>query len=190
MSYCLQRKKHCSHASLATFWDFQLHFHDLDMTLNTKISYFRVFKIRCPNCQFLTKCFSNIRTDAKQFLYPLARIFALPQSMPWLNKKTTQAKQQRSKSRTNFISTSDDIDSDSIYSLSSDQSVDAIKRLFSKQLPSHLQPQLVWHLNWLTDCLPDCWIGFRQAQEASTDMIASYIHSLHTYIAIHEHYIP
>jgi hypothetical protein len=104
----------------------------------------------------LTRCFSNIRTDAKQFWDPLARIFALPQSMPQLNKKTTQAKQQQSKSRTNFISTFDDIDSDSIYSLSSDEasdysssdeSVDAIKRLFSKQLPSHLQLQLVCYLN-------------------------------------------
>jgi hypothetical protein len=92
----------------------------------------------------------------KQFRYPLARIFALPQSMPQLNKKATQAKQQWSKSRTNFISTPDDIDSDSIYSLSSDkasddsssdESVDATKRLFSKKLPSHLQPQLVCHLN-------------------------------------------
>jgi len=58
-SVTLQCKKHCSHASLATVWDFQLHFRDLDITLNTKISYFRVFKIRRPNCQFLTK-FSQI----------------------------------------------------------------------------------------------------------------------------------
>ena len=78
--------------------------------------------------------------------------------MPRLNKKATQAKQQRIKSRTNFISTPENIDSDSIYSLSSDEasddsssdeSVDATKRLFSKKLPSHLQPQLVCHLNWL-----------------------------------------
>jgi hypothetical protein len=74
--------------------------------------------------------------------------------MPRLNKKATQAKQQWSKSRTNFISAPENIDSDFIYSLSSDdseasddsssdESVDATKRLFSKKLPSHLQPQLV-----------------------------------------------
>jgi hypothetical protein len=79
--------------------------------------------------------------------------------MPRLNKKVTQAKQQRSTSRTNFISTPEDIDSGSIYSSesssdeasddsSSDESVDATKRLFSKKLPSYLQPQLVRHLNF------------------------------------------
>jgi len=77
--------------------------------------------------------------------------------MPRLNKKATQAKQQWSTSRSNFISAPEDIDSGSIYGSSSDEasddsssdeSVDATKRLFSKKLPSHLQPQLVCHLNF------------------------------------------
>jgi hypothetical protein len=67
--------------------------------------------------------------------------------MPRLNKKATQAKQQWSTFRANFISTPEDIDSGSIYS-SSDESVGATKRLFFKKLPSHLQPQLVCHLNF------------------------------------------
>jgi hypothetical protein len=75
--------------------------------------------------------------------------------MPRLNKKATQAKQQRNTSQTKFISAPKVIDSDSVYSASSDkasddsssdESVNATKRLFSKKLPSHLQPQLVCHL--------------------------------------------
>jgi len=98
--------------------------------------------------------------------------------MPQLNKKATQAKQQWSTSRTYFISTPEDIDSGSIYSSesssdeasddsSSDESVDATKRLFSKQLPSNLQPQLVCHLNFwkiirlLTWLLNRLWVSTR-----------------------------
>jgi hypothetical protein len=69
--------------------------------------------------------------------------------MPRPNRKATQAKQQRSTGRSNFVSAPKDIDSGSVYNSSSDEdsssdeSVDATKKLFSRNLPSHLQHQLV-----------------------------------------------
>ena len=69
--------------------------------------------------------------------------------MPQPNRKATQAKQQRSTERSNFVSPPKDIDSGSVYNSSSDEdsssdeSVDATKKLFLRNHPSHLQHQLV-----------------------------------------------
>ncbi|KAF8521999.1 hypothetical protein JB92DRAFT_3094311 [Gautieria morchelliformis] len=71
--------------------------------------------------------------------------------MPQRNKKSTQAKQQRSTGGTHFISAAKDIGGDSTdYNTSSDdgsndssdESVGATKRLFSRKLPIHLRNQL------------------------------------------------
>jgi|SRR5882762_1736912 hypothetical protein len=83
------------------------------------------------------------------FKASLARSFVLPQSMPQSNRKATKAKQQRSMGRSNFVSAPKGIDSGSVYNSSSDEDrssdefVNATNKLFSRNLPSHLQPQLV-----------------------------------------------
>ncbi|KAF8469898.1 hypothetical protein JB92DRAFT_2838459 [Gautieria morchelliformis] len=61
--------------------------------------------------------------------------------MPRRNKKSTQAKQQRSTGGTHFISAAKDIGDDSSND-SSDESVGATKRLFLRKLPIHLRNQL------------------------------------------------
>ncbi|KAF8496042.1 hypothetical protein JB92DRAFT_3146870 [Gautieria morchelliformis] len=66
--------------------------------------------------------------------------------MPRQNKKSTQAKQQWSTGGTHFISAAKDIGGDSTdndgSNNSSDESVGATKRLFSRKLPIHLRNQL------------------------------------------------
>ena len=106
-----------------------------------------------PKLPILHRKFPNIETDAGDSEALSCQNSALTHKMTRPNKKSTQAKQQRSTGGANFSSPPTDIDSDSTAynsdeasdDSSSDESVGATKMLFSKKLPSHLQPQLVCH---------------------------------------------